>query len=49
MWLAGRPKLPRTSDLYTKDPLPLIGVVSLDGPADLKAMMDVQQKICGRP
>jgi len=49
MWLAGRPRLPSTSDLYKKDPLPLTGVVSLDGPADLKAMMDVQQKICGTP
>jgi len=49
MWLAARSKLPRTSDLYTNNPLPLRGVVSLDGPPDLKATIQLQQPICGSP
>jgi acetyl esterase/lipase len=49
MWLAARPKLPKTSDLYMSNPLPLRGVVDLDGPTDLKATISVQQPICGSP
>ena len=49
MWLAARAKLPRTSDLYTSNPLSLRGVVNLDGPPDLKATIAVQQPICGSP
>ena len=49
LWLAARPKLPSTSDLFTRDPLPLSGVVSLDGPADLKATIALQQPVCGSP
>jgi acetyl esterase/lipase len=49
MWLAGRSKIPAASDLYISNPLPLTGVVNLDGPADLKAALAVQQSICGRP
>jgi acetyl esterase/lipase len=49
LWLAARPKLPQTSDLYTSDPVRLVGVVSLDGPADLKATIPLQQPVCGAP
>jgi acetyl esterase/lipase len=49
MWLAARPKVPTSSDLYTKDPLALVGVVNLDGPADLKATVPLQQSVCGSP
>jgi acetyl esterase/lipase len=49
IWLAARPKLPKTSDLYTSDPLRLTGVVSLDGPADLKAALPLEKPICGAP
>jgi acetyl esterase/lipase len=49
MWLAMRAKLPKSSELYVSNPLPLAGVVSLDGPPDLKATLAVQQPICGRP
>ncbi len=49
MWLAARQKLAKTSDLYTGDPLRLIGVVDLDGPADLKATLPLQQPVCGSP
>ena len=49
MWLAGRSKIPAGSELHVESPLPLTGVVNLDGPADLRAALAVQQSICGRP
>jgi acetyl esterase/lipase len=49
MWLAARPKVPKDSEVYTNDPLRLTGVVNLDGPGDLKAMLAIQQPICGSP
>jgi acetyl esterase/lipase len=49
IWLAARRKLPPSSELYSKDPLPLIGVVDLDGPGDLKATLPMQQQVCGAP
>jgi acetyl esterase/lipase len=49
MWLAARPKIPKTSELHTTDPLPLSGVIDLDGPPDLKATIPSQQPICGSP
>jgi acetyl esterase/lipase len=49
LWLAARPTLPETSDLYSRDPVRLAGVVSLDGPADLKATIPLQQPVCGSP
>ena len=49
LWLATRPKLPPASDLFTRDPLRLAGVVSLDGPADMKATLPLQQPVCGSP
>ena len=47
MWLAARKKLSSSSRLYSKDPLPLKGVVDLDGPWDMRAMLPVQERICG--
>ena len=49
LWLAARPKLAPTSELYSKDPLKLAGVVDLDGPGDLKATIPLQQPVCGSP
>jgi len=49
MWLATRPKLANSSDLYVGNPLRLAGVVDLDGPADLKATLPLQQPVCGAP
>jgi acetyl esterase/lipase len=48
-WLAARGRLQPASELYVKDPLPLTGVVNLDGPADLRATLPLQQSVCGRP
>jgi acetyl esterase/lipase len=49
LWLASRHKLTPASDLYTNDPIRLIGAVSLDGPADLQATIPLQQSICRAP
>jgi acetyl esterase/lipase len=49
MWLAARPKVPAGSDLHAANPLPLRGVVNLDGPGDLRATVSLQQPICGAP
>jgi acetyl esterase/lipase len=49
LWLAARPRLSPSSDLYSKDPVLLKGVVNLDGPPDLKATIPYQQPICGAP
>jgi acetyl esterase/lipase len=49
MWLAARPNVPKDSDVYFSDPLRLSGSVNLDGPADLRATLAVQQPICGSP
>ncbi|MCB0037976.1 MAG: alpha/beta hydrolase [Anaerolineales bacterium] len=43
-WLAGRPNLRSESELYTAEPLPLHGVVSLAGIPDMAAA--VAQNIC---
>ena len=37
MWCAARHRLPATSELFTPDPLPVRGVVSLAGISDLRA------------
>jgi len=49
LWLAARPNLAKTSELYASDPLKITGVVDLDGPGDLKATIALQQPVCGSP
>jgi acetyl esterase/lipase len=49
IWLAARPKIPQSSELYAGHPLPIKGVVDLDGPADLKATLPMQKPVCGAP
>ena len=48
-WLAARGKLPKSSVLYTNSPLPLKGVVSIDGPPDLEADRAIEKSVCGEP
>jgi acetyl esterase/lipase len=48
-WLGARPRLPKSSELYSANPLPLVGVVNLDGPMDLRAARAQEQPICGSP
>ena len=47
LWLAARPKIAKTSDLYLENPLRLTGAVDLDGPPDLKATIPLQQPVRG--
>lgn len=47
--LSARSKIPAASELHVGNPLPLAGVMNLDGPADLNAALSVQQSLCGRP
>ena len=48
-WIAARPKLPSSSVLHTKDPLPVKAVINLDGVADLVAFRPFETKVCGMP
>ncbi|MEJ8566460.1 alpha/beta hydrolase family protein [Elongatibacter sediminis] len=41
LWVAGRGNLPESSPLYTPDPLPLAGVVSLAGVNDLERSLEL--------
>src|SRR5207245_1884392 len=47
--LGARGKLPKSSVLHTDSPLPLKGVVSIDGPPDLEAVRPIEQSVCGGP
>jgi pimeloyl-ACP methyl ester carboxylesterase len=49
LWAAARAKVAAASELHVSNPLPLSGAVNLDGPPDLKAMVLLQQRICGSP
>jgi acetyl esterase/lipase len=49
LWLAARQRIPKNSELYSANPLPIAGVVDLDGPGDLKATLPLQQPVCGSP
>jgi acetyl esterase/lipase len=49
MWLVARVKLPKNSLLYTDSPLPLKGVIDIDGPPDLEAFRAMEQSGCGGP
>jgi acetyl esterase/lipase len=48
-WLAARPKLPRSSPLYSAKPLRVKGVVNVDGPPDLAPAQPLEMKFCGLP
>lgn len=47
MWLAGAKRIPPSSPLARRDPLPLRGVVTLAGIADLADFRTYQQNTCG--
>jgi acetyl esterase/lipase len=49
LWDAGRHKLPKTSPLYVARPLPIEEAISIDGPADLRSLVPLQQTMCGGP
>jgi acetyl esterase/lipase len=47
LWLAGRPKLPKTSPLFAANPLPISHVISLGGLPDLDATAHSPDNGCG--
>ena len=47
LWAAARPRLPQTSSLRAKSPLPLRAAVALGGPGDLRSFRSYDEKICG--
>lgn len=49
LWTAARDRLPGSSPLHTSDPLPVRGVVSLAGIADLRAYRANGPDACGGP
>ncbi|WP_438483526.1 alpha/beta hydrolase family protein [Oleiharenicola lentus] len=49
LWLAARPKLPKTSEVYSATPLKIHGVVPLGALGDLKQFQPVENEICGAP
>jgi len=49
LWLAGRPRLPTSSEIRGARPLQLRAVVAIDGPADLLDALAIDAQICGRP
>jgi acetyl esterase/lipase len=46
MWAAARPRLPKSSPLYVRDPLPVRGVIDLAGPLDLTANIAGYEGLC---
>jgi acetyl esterase/lipase len=46
MWTAARARLPRSSDLYVADPLPVRGVIDLAGPIDMTANIAGYESLC---
>ena len=46
---AARYRLPNGSPLFSKEPLPIVGVVNLAGPTDLESILPIQSQLCGAP
>ena len=46
MWTAARRRLPKASELYVADPLPLRGVMDLAGPVDMTANIQGYEGLC---
>jgi len=49
LWLAARPRLPRTSVMYRDNPLRLQAAIALGGPGDLRDFTTYATRICGTP
>lgn len=49
LWLAARSQLSQDSVLYHGSPLPLMAVVALGGPGDLRDFRRYETQICGAP
>ena len=49
LWVAARDRLALTSVVRGENPLKVAAVVAIDGPANLKALIGPDEKICGKP
>jgi acetyl esterase/lipase len=49
LFVAARPTLETTSDVRGSNPLPVDAAVAIDGPADIRALIGVDEQICGAP
>jgi acetyl esterase/lipase len=49
LWLGIRSKLPKTSELYTPNPLALKDIIDIDGPPDLAAAQPLESQYCPIP
>lgn len=49
LWIATRPAQPDGTPLGADDPLPVQGVVAIDGPGDLAAFVGRDAMVCGQP
>ena len=47
LWAAGRPRVPEKSELYSPDPLPVAGAISLAGIPELRRYRDMDPPTCG--
>ncbi|MET0858422.1 MAG: alpha/beta hydrolase [Telluria sp.] len=47
-WIAGRARIPASSPLFQRDPLPVREIISLGGLADLRNERDLIKSSCGR-
>lgn len=47
LWSAARHRLPKDSILFVENPLPILGVVNLAGPGNLRSFLPLQQLACG--
>jgi acetyl esterase/lipase len=46
MWTAARSRLPASSPVYVKDPLPVRGAIDLAGPVDMSANIEGYEALC---
>ena len=46
-WAAARHRLPKDSPLASDNPLPVIGVINISGPGDIKPFLAIQERVCG--
>lgn len=47
LWLAAVPRVPASSPIARRDPLPILGVVGLASIADLRAYRTIERDMCG--
>lgn len=49
LWVAARPRIPKSSALFLEDPLPTIAAINIDGPFDLAATQPLENNFCPVP